>query len=303
MSDVRLIAVDWGTTSLRCYAVGRDGSIGARHVAQQGILSVADGDFAAVLRAALQQVNFPDQAPPVLMSGMIGSKQGWVEAPYVSCPAGLADLAAATITVDTELSSKVILVPGLCITAGEGTPDVIRGEEVQTYGALASRNVDHGLFVLPGTHSKWITVEAGKITAFKTYMTGEVFAALCDHTILGRLMSGNDHSDQHFAQGVAAARASGAPGGLLNQVFAARTLGLFEQIPGSGLASYLSGLLIGSELRAAVVDHNQPLYVMAGSTLAAHYVRAAQGIGLQALSIDSDSVVLGHLALAEAAGL
>ena len=127
-------------------------------------------------------------ALPILMSGMIGARQGWVEAPYAQCPAGLQEIAAAIVTIETRTLGPLGLVPGVCAFDRDGAPDVMRGEETQILGALAATERTEGIFVLPGTHSKWARVEAGRIMSFSTYMTGEVFAALKDHTILGRLM-------------------------------------------------------------------------------------------------------------------
>lgn len=301
MSATRLIGVDWGTTSLRCYAVADDGTILARHESQNGILSVRDGNFAGVLARALAALEVAIGEAPVALSGMIGSRQGWFEAPYVHCPASRADIAAHLSRLETPLEQAVFLIPGLDTRSGDGIPDVIRGEETQIFGALAALGVDDGLFVLPGTHSKWVTVTGGKIQSFQTFMTGEVFTALKDHTILGRLISDQDADDSYFETGVGASASEGPPGRLLHQLFSARTLGLFDQLPGHGVAAYLSGLLIGSEVKAVAQSSDQPIYVIAGSTLTALYVRAAQSAGLQASAVDGHCIVRGYLDIARLA--
>lgn len=305
MSAARLIAVDWGTTSLRCYLVGSDGTILARHEAPDGILAVAGGDFAGVLSRALSGLGDHGEGLPIIMSGMIGSRQGWFEAPYVRCPASLADIAARLQVLETPFRNDVYLVPGLDVmTAAPAAPDVMRGEETQILGAAAAHGTTSGLFVLPGTHSKWVRVTDETITSFATYMTGEVFAALKDHTILGRPIVDGGDDPGSFARGVAQSSASGAPGSLLNAVFSARTLYLAGDLPADGIEAYLSGLLIGSEVRAACGQpDDQPLYVMAGSTLAGLYVKAAAIIGVKTIPVDGDCIVRGHLAIAGRAGI
>ena len=119
---------------------------------------------------------------------MIGSRQGWREAPYVACPAAAADVAQGMIAVDWRDGHRVLLIPGISCRDGQGVPDVIRGEETQIFGAVSG---DGGLFLLPGTHSKWVAVEKGRIISFATFMTGEVFGVLRQHSILGRTMQGD----------------------------------------------------------------------------------------------------------------
>ncbi len=307
MSAVRLVAVDWGTTAMRCYLVACNGEIIARTDSADGILTVADGEFAEVLVRAVEGLGAAASDAPILMSGMIGSRQGWFETPYVRCPANLLDLAARLQELDTPLAGAVHLVPGLDVVSPDGVPDVMRGEETQVFGALASLGRADGRFVLPGTHAKWVSVKDGRIDGFATFMTGEVFAALKNHTILGRLMTGvGDGADDPaaFARGVAASSDTGGPGLLLHQIFSARTLGLAGNLEAHAVAPYLSGLLIGSEILAAAGNnHDQPLSIIAGSTLAVLYAKAASITGHEAELVDGDCVVRGHLAIADVAGI
>ncbi|MGI9421871.1 MAG: 2-dehydro-3-deoxygalactonokinase [Hyphomicrobiaceae bacterium] len=301
MTTPRLIAVDWGTTTLRCYLTGANGSILNHIESSDGILSVSNGAFADVLASAVKNLGISDRELPIVLSGMIGSRQGWVEAPYVPCPASLQTIADRLVRIEADPSQVITLIPGLETQSSDGVPDVIRGEETQIFGAMAGLGTNDAEFVLPGTHSKWVSVRNGDIIAFRTFMTGEVFAALRSHTILGRMASGPE-DDSYFETGVEASSAAGPPGDLLHQVFSARTLALFDKLPGSGVATYLSGLLIGFEIRAAAAA-NQPIHVMAGSTLGELYVRAANVIGLATTLVDGASIVRGHLAIADAAGI
>ena len=298
-ADPVLIAVDWGTSSFRALLLDAAGTILARHTGPYGIMAVENGDFAGVLER--ETAGWAGHGPlPVLLSGMIGSRQGWFEAPYVEAPAGLAEFAAKLLHVPLP-EHAIYIVPGLAV-AGDAMPDVMRGEEVQVLGALAQLGVEAGSFVLPGTHSKWATVAAGRITGFRTYMTGEIFAAARGHTILGRLMvEGQDPAA--FQRGVREGGRAGGPGALLNRLFGARTGGLFGRIEPSGLADYLSGLLIGAEIADATDGGDSPVHIIGAEALALRYAAAARELGVAARTVDSDCIALGHLALARAAGI
>jgi 2-dehydro-3-deoxygalactonokinase len=242
-----MIGVDWGTSSFRAYRMTADGRVIDRTTSQMGIMFVENGRFADVLRRSiLPWVNAGERQ--VLLSGMIGSRQGWIEAPYLPCPAGAADLAGATIPVPFDIA-EVRLVPGITAEDTAGVPEVMRGEETQIIGALAEFG-EGGVACMPGSHSKWVRVEAGRITGFSTYMTGEAFAAFSGHTILGRMMKADAPADpEALRRGLAR---SGDPGGLLRHLFGVRALGLFGRLSETGAASYLSGLLLGHEVRSAL---------------------------------------------------
>jgi 2-dehydro-3-deoxygalactonokinase len=304
MSDRKpcLIAVDWGTSNFRAYLVDAGARVLAEERSAEGILAVRQGDFAGVLRARVGAWLSAHGPLPVVMSGMIGSRQGWVEAPYVHCPARIEDLARGLTVIDGEGVGRVALVPGLDCTTGDGVPDVMRGEEVQVLGALGDGERE-GLFVHPGTHSKWVAVRGRSIARFATYMTGEVFAALKSHTILGRLMTEAGRSPSAFARGVEAARQDrGPPGALLHRLFSVRTLGLFDRIPPDALADYLSGLLIGAEL-AAAAEPGAPFTLLGSGELTERYREAAAVLGLSCRQGPANSVIAGQLLIARAAGL
>ena len=177
------IALDWGTTSFRAYRVAADGHVLDTVAAPEGILAVKDGRFEAALEAL---IGAWDVQLPVMAAGMITSRQGWIELPYLPCPASAADLARALHMHTTERGRRIAFATGLSYRAPDGMPDVMRSEETQVFGSL-DLWLNH--FVTPGTHSKWITTEGDRLVRYATYVTGEVFAALKDHTILGRLMT------------------------------------------------------------------------------------------------------------------
>jgi 2-dehydro-3-deoxygalactonokinase len=248
MLEQGIIAADWGTTNLRAFRVDRDGRVVDRRMAELGILNVADGQFDKAFDDTLGDWLAAAPGVPVLLSGMIGSRQGWREAPYVDCPAGADEIARRAVALDHR---PVWLVPGLAARDATGTPDVIRGEETQILGAVEPGDRGRRLYCLPGTHAKWARVEGGRVLGFRTAMTGEVFALMTRHGILGRLMRGEGFDQAGFERGLARAE---EPGGLLHHLFGARTLGLFEELPAAALASYLSGVLIGHDVRHGLID-------------------------------------------------
>ena len=261
-----MIGVDWGTSSLRAYRLAADGAVLERREAARGILHVEPGGFPDALRDAVGDWIAAGERR-VLLSGMVGSRQGWREAPYVPCPAGMAELAAGLVPVPFE-GAEVLLTPGVSAADASGVPEVMRGEETQVLGASAPA----ALVCLPGSHSKWARVADGRILGYATYLTGEAFAALRGHTILGRLMRDGNPDPAAFGRGVARA---GEPGGLLHHLFGVRTLGLVGQLADEDAASYLSGLLIGHEVRAALPPGGA-VHLMGAAPLGALYPTASE---------------------------
>jgi 2-dehydro-3-deoxygalactonokinase len=294
-----LIGLDWGTSNCRAFRIARDGAVLETRTSVKGILAVERGDFAGAFGALVGEWLAAEFAP-VLMCGMIGSRQGWVEAPYVELPADAAALAAALAKV--PLDAQVIrIVPGLVGRALGGGRDVIRGEETQIVGAFdITREID-GVFCLPGTHSKWVKVEGGRVVSFATFMTGEVYSVLRQHSILGRLMAGDAHDEAAFAAGLERGRGEG---GLLHQLFAVRTEGLFGAMEGAALPSFLSGLLIGHEIRAARDAFAAGRVVVIGAAaLVARYTLALAAERVDSTTVAGDEAAArGLWRIAENAG-
>ena len=298
-----LIGIDWGTSSFRAYRIGASGAIGDRLSSASGIRSVAPGGFGDVLSDQIGTWIDRDNPVPVIMSGMIGSRQGWQEAPYCPMPASLQDIAGRLLQAADQEPANVWIVPGVALD-DEAMPDVMRGEETQIYGALRQHDRTDGTFVLPGTHSKWVYVEGGNIRHFATYMTGEIFAALRGHTILGSLMS--EHTGLHaqgFEKGLDDGREAGSPGALLHRLFGARTHALFGRIEPEAVADYLSGLLIGAEFADAAAQSGAKLSILGASDLAERYLLAADRFGMPAERVDPDCTATGLHAIACRAGL
>jgi 2-dehydro-3-deoxygalactonokinase len=287
-----MIAIDWGTSSFRAYRLGPDGTVQEKREAPLGILQLKGAHFAGALESQVGDWEAAGEST-ILMSGMIGSRQGWSEAPYVECPAGAAELAARLHPVEWR-GKTLWIVPGLVVGRTTGVPDVMRGEETQLIGVLAGLGTGNHTVCLPGTHSKWARIAGGRIASFRTHMTGEMFAVLKQHSILGRLMAEGPHDDTAFDAGLGRA---GDAGGLLYHLFGTRTRGLFDQLSATALASYLSGLLIGHELQAESTA-SPIVHVLGSAHLTQRYVRALQRLGRKALALDSDAVVTGLFQLA-----
>jgi 2-dehydro-3-deoxygalactonokinase len=291
MASISGILADWGTTNRRAWAVDRDGQVLDQRKDDQGLLGVKDRAFEASFRGFISDwLKRAEPTAPILMAGMVGSKLGWREAPYVETPAKFAGLAANLTELPHLDGHPIRIAPGFSARE-DGRPDVMRGEECQLYGLWLQTRADR-LCVLPGTHSKWAEIREGGVAGFRTYMTGELFAQLCTGGTLAQLMrSGAPHDEVAFQRGLAASEGASA-GGLLNRLFSVRSLGLFGELPGEALASYLSGLLIGAELHEAIAGLSGGTVAVIGSSrMTELYVSALGAIGVKAESIDGDPLL------------
>ena len=280
-----LVAVDWGTSSLRGALIAADGTVREERSDTRGILAVPAGGFPAVFEALFGDW-MRESGARCLISGMAGSKQGWVEAPYCACPAGRVEVGRSIIAIDAIPGQRIAMVPGLR-DEHDGVPDVMRGEEVQIFGALSLLGRDEGLFVLPGTHNKWATVKKGRVTGFRTFMTGEFYALLSQHSILARTLDASAPLDEAaFVEGVT--RADNGQG-LLHNAFGARTLALFERMPRAELASYLSGLLIGEELRTQSLQAAGEVVLIGSPALTQRYALALRASGTATRSLGAEA--------------
>ncbi len=304
--STHLIGLDWGTSRLRAYLIDDNGEIRERRTRPWGIRHLPDGGFETALSDITQQ--WPDC--PRLAAGMIGSRDGWVEARYLNLPLDIARIGDGLARVSTAGGQLVHVVPGLRDPSG---PDVMRGEETQMLGALTVQpqlKAD-SILVLPGTHSKWARVRNGLITRFRTSMTGEIYALLSQRSILANNTDAESHGETGippaFERGVCAARDSGAAGAL-SRLFSTRALLLDGQLTPLEVPDYLSGLLIGEEVRAALADGlcetSIVIQLVGESDLCARYRAAAYLFDLN-LSADviEDAAAKGLWHIACGAGL
>ena len=289
MISAALIAVDWGTTSARAYRIGHNGQVLDQRSGPYGIAQLAPVDFAAALRGLLG--DWSDDPAPRIACGMIGSRQGWREAPYVPCPASLQALADGLVEVE-----GLSIVPGLITRDARGTPDVLRGEETQLLGAIAP-DEPRVVAVLPGTHSKWAIVEQGIVVDFQTFMTGELYAVLLAHSILGRMAKAlpTEAAGPAFERGLRHGLESDT---VTHDLFAARTLALTGELASTDVEPWLSGLLIGCEIRSALPwsalrSHDTPLRVIGDAALCQRYLAALQLASARAEPGPTDAAARG----------
>jgi 2-dehydro-3-deoxygalactonokinase len=282
-----MIAIDWGTSSFRAYRLNTLGMVLEQHSSAKGILAVEGGRFAEALEREVGDWISAGESP-IVLSGMIGSRQGWAEAPYAECPAGFEEIAGKLREVRWG-ERRAWIAPGLTCRDASGVHDVMRGEEMQIMGIVDSLPEGERRICMPGTHSKWVTVKEGKIQRFSTYMTGEVFAVMRNHSILGRMMMERDGDTDGEAFDAGVARA-GEPGGLLHHLFGVRARGLFGELDEKQSVSYLSGILIGHEIQSARGDARH-IFLLCNPQLAALYRRAAMVTGITASVLDPNAVV------------
>ncbi len=295
------VVLDWGPANFRALLIGPDGEESERIETPQGIQSMADGDFPGTLARLLARWRQRRGPLSVVAAGMIGSRNGWLEMPYVPTPAGPAELAAAARRLDLESGDVITFLPGLTHQAARPYPDVMRGEETQLVGFGLGRDIT---VVLPGTHAKWARIAGGRIERFQTFVTGEIFSTLSRHSFLAKVAAPPDAPDREaFARGLAAARDTDpSAGALLTRLFSVRTGWLAGKIAPGEMIDYLSGLVIGWEF----VEAERGGWCRAGDTVAVVgdddlvdlYRRAAEASGLAVVMGPEDAAVRGALAIA-----
>lgn len=321
--QAQLIALDWGTTSLRAYRLGEHGRVLEQRSFSAGIMQLPDTPrmIAGVMcsdgfELAFDQAcgDWLDAQPslPVIACGMVGSAQGWREAVYRETPASVSGLSSALQPVRSLRGVDVHIIPG--VLQRSALPNVMRGEETQVLGVLAGLPAEQALqpllIGLPGSHSKWVHAADGCIVHFDTFMTGEVFSALSNHTILGRTMQSAGAFDEvAFDRGVAVALSADGAAGPLSTIFSCRTLGLTGQLSASAQPDYLSGVLIGHELAAlAALQINQSgqlpaVVLLGGEQLCLRYSRALQACGFARVTVAEQATERGLWQVAVQAGL
>lgn len=314
-----LIGVDWGTSRLRAYLIDDAGNVQDRTASDDGLMAVEDRAFEPALQRAVAPLRAKAPDAPILMSGMVGSREGWVEAPYIEVPTSLETLGLMVTPVPSALG-EVAIVPGLVVNpkgreAGSlSNPnkqdwrlfaDVMRGEETEIAGVMAALKLSGGTFLLPGSHSKWVLVEDGELKHFRTLLTGELFDAVARHTILRKVLGEPSdalpkaEADKAFAEGVAAARFTSGADDFMNRLFAIRAEALYGRM-GTGDAheraaygrNFLSGLMIGVEVKGAPADVE--IVLVGASALVDRYAHALTLNENRYLRAPADCVALGH---------
>ena len=277
MTKPSLIAADWGSTNFRMFLYDDQGQVIERHTSNIGLKNLGVLSFEQALSSVMKDA-FDQPELPILLSGMVGSRQGWIEAPYEPCPADLKTLSAHLVRAPSD-RLDVHIIPGLFAESpGTGLLNVMRGEETQIFGLLSQQKRD-GFFVLPGTHSKWALIKGEQVQSFSTHMTGEMFQVLKAHSILGLLMENDQDSDEVFLKGVERGMYNRA---FLSLIFSVRSEALFDNIKPEHLSTYLSGLLIGAEVVAELERHgHSPVCLIGDGLLIGLYEKALAFAGFK----------------------
>ncbi len=312
----RLIALDWGTSSLRAWLLDGQGRVLDSRHEPWGILHTPDNDFARAYRAVVGEWRAAHPELPALACGMIGSRGGWQEVPYVDAPADAGAIAAGLVEIDTGID-RLALVPGVMQhqRAETGTlPNVMRGEETQLLGVMARYPAlaQKALLIMPGTHSKWALIEREHLTTFTTHMTGELYAVLREHSILGRPAAECQEdatdaaSQQAFDEGLKNALDAGSAG-LSGQLFSVRSRVLAGELAPAASLAYLSGLLIGEEVRSARASLGEqpcpPMALIGDEALCRRYRQALSYFEDSDVRTISDASISGLVSIARRAGL
>lgn len=299
-AEGEIVGVNWGSSNFRAYRISADGAVTDEYAVPSGVASLDRPGMAAMMDALAAR--WPGHGA-VYASGMIGSNIGWTAAPYAEAPAGLADLAHATVPVEIG-AVPVRIVPGIaCTRAFDGAPDILRGEEIELFG-LATALPVNGIAALPGTHTKWVRMEDGRILDFFTAMSGEIYDRLTGQGLLASIVEGEAVDGPAFLDGVRAGQARDL--GLATLLFGARARVIRGKLGRADSASYIRGLLIGSEIADALAicpglaDATVPL--IGNGPLSRLYASALASIGVTTQLIDSrEACVLGFRALHRAA--
>lgn len=288
-----IAAVDWGTSSFRLWLLDQDGQVLAESRSDEGMMKAREFGFAAVLDRHLAKVSAPAELP-VVICGMAGAKQGWREANYLETPASLHELVERSVKIEAD--RPIHILPGICQRDAR-YPDVMRGEETQLIGAVAE-GTRPGLVCMPGTHSKWVQLDEGRVARFSTFMTGELYAAIAGHTILKLALadqpaaSPNDPVFRH-----AVLRSMENPEQVTARLFAIRSgplLGLAAAAEGT---AKLSGELIGLELAGARAQFGrvEAVTLVGAGKLFELYRAALEAASMNVYPIDADAAVRAGL--------
>lgn len=293
------MVLDWGTTALRAALVSQSGSVVDRYEGHDGIQAVCpSGAFASILERIIARWRHPGRRLSIYASGMIGSRNGWIEVPYISVPADAAALAQGARTIATKEHEQLTIFPGLLDDSSHEFPDVMRGEETQLVGLGLDRE---SVVVLPGTHSKWARIEGGFITRFRTFITGEIYATLLGHSFIAApAKTARTRKVHAFDLGLRTVLRDGA--GLLGTLFSTRSRWLLGEIADDDIPDYLSGLIIGAEfIEARDTGWFEPggtITVIGREDLLDNYRIAAEALGVTILAGPPDAALRGCLAMA-----
>jgi 2-dehydro-3-deoxygalactonokinase len=298
MAEPAYVAVDWGTTSFRLWLMDAEDKVLAERRSGEGMTTAAKTGFSAVLESHLAAVSAPASLP-VIVCGMAGARQGWVEAGYVDVPARLSAVLGGAARVEDK-TRDIRILPGIA-QRSEASPDVMRGEETQLLGAIGTGASGERLVCMPGTHSKWVTVSGDRVTGFASFMTGEVFDVLSKQSILSHAVAGAEGFDgSHPAFRAAVEAAASRPQMFTNLIFTCRSGQLLHGLDATSAAARLSGTLIGTEIAGglSMTGAGAMVHLVASGRLQGLYEAALEAAGFTFETIDADDAVRAGLSMA-----
>ncbi|MRM12771.1 2-oxo-3-deoxygalactonate kinase [Enterobacter cloacae subsp. dissolvens] len=274
----RYIAIDWGSTNLRAWLCQGEQCLESRQSAA-GVTRLNGKSPEAVLAEVTQ--NWRDSVTPIVMAGMVGSNVGWKIAPYLPVPAHFSAIGEQL----TSVGDNIWIIPGLCVSRDDNH-NVMRGEETQLLGARTLS--PSSVYVMPGTHCKWVQADAEQIHDFRTVMTGELHHLLLAHSLVGAGLPEQAPSAAAFSAGLA--RGIASPD-VLPQLFEVRASHVLGNLPREQVSEFLSGLLIGAEVASMreFVGREQAVTIVAGAALTSRYEQAFRAIGREVSTVSGDT--------------
>ena len=289
-----LIAVDWGSSRFRAFLLSENGALLDQVESDQGIFAQEQGGHEKTLHRSCGRWLEREDRIPILMAGMIGSRDGWFETSYLPCPVGIHGLGENIVQAPSIDLHPVYIVPGITDISSSGLPDILRGEETQIFGIFNQPVNNPVMTCLPGTHSKWVKLENNQIVRFSTYMTGEVFAAVHHCGSISSVLDDCEFDENTFLEGV---EVSQGAGGLLHHLFSIRSRAVSGQNRVKSTTSYLSGLLIGEEIRSAREFYPEltDIVVIGADSLVRDYAWALSSLGISVVTKTSGEASLNGL--------
>ena len=294
LKELYWIAIDWGSSNLRVWALNNNNAILDSILSNDGMLGLASNEFEPLLLEKISKWGVGDANIPILCCGMVGAKQGWVEAPYASIPYNLMQEADNVKVRCSDHRLNVRILGGL---RQDNPADVMRGEETQIRGFLSIFSNFDGIICLPGTHTKWVHVSAGEVISFRTFMSGELFDLLSKYSVLKHSVKSYGWNDKEFRSAVSESISN--PQKIFSDFFKLRADHLLKQVEQSELRSKLSGYIIGVELAGAKPYWlGQNVVILGNDNLSKIYKTALEGQGIFAQEIDATECTLNGLAQA-----
>ena len=295
------VAVDWGTSNVRAWGIAGDGSQTFATASDKGMGKIARADYPGVLNELIG--TGVDGAVEVVICGMAGARQGWLEAPYAETPASLRELLSRSVRpqgADARFSPRIL--PGVCQRA-PGHEDVMRGEETQLLGLLALKPGFEGTAILPGTHTKWVENRGGRVVRFSSAMTGELYEILSQHSVLRHSFAGETigpATEDGLAEGLAAGLAH--PELLSALAFRTRAAALLSGKGADWCSGYLSGLLVGTEVggHRDWLAAGQAVPLIGSTRFGRLYGAALKQIGIDSFALDAAEATIAGLKEARA---